>query len=56
VVDVEVEVVDVVEGRLGVEIEVVVEEVVDVVVTWTYTGPVNAFWCVGRAESLTYAQ
>ena len=43
-----------VEGRLG--IEVVVEEVVDVVVTWTYTGPVNAFWCVGRAESLTYAQ
>ena len=53
-VDVEVEVVDVVEGRLG--IEVVVEEVVDVVVTWTYTGPVNAFWCVGRAESLTYAQ
>jgi hypothetical protein len=54
VVDVEVEVVDVVEGRLG--IEVVVEEVVDVVVTWTYTGPVNAFWCVGRAESLTYAQ
>ena len=53
-VDVEVEVVDVVEGRLG--IEVVAEEVVDVVVTWTYTGPVNAFWCVGRAESLTYAQ
>lgn len=53
-VDVEVEVVGVVEGKLG--IEVVVEEVVDVVVTWTYTGPVNAFWCVGRAESLTYAQ